>query len=115
VQAVLDTLANDNLQNDERFAEMLVRSRVGKGYGPNYIQQELATKGISQNLIEQTMDATLEELDIDWQQQAQELVARRHSNCHESAQAWQRAARFLQRRGFAADVVRRALGDLPHT
>ncbi len=107
---VLDDLEAANLVSDQRFAEMLVRSRIAKGYGPGYIQQELASKGVNDTLIE----SELQELDINWLQQACDLVARRHADHGASQQAWQKAARFLQRRGYPSEVVRRALGNVPY-
>ena len=40
-------------------------------------------------------------------------IERRHGARGEDPSAWEKAARFLQRRGFSGDLVMRALGDRP--
>ncbi len=110
VNSVIADLKQDNLLSNARFAEMLVRSRVNKGYGPRYIQQELVSKGIGQDLI----DRYLDDLGTDWAGRAQILVAQRFPNFAQSQQMWQKAARFLQRRGFSSTTLRAVLGPIPY-
>jgi regulatory protein len=43
---VLDSLAARRLQSDERYAESLVTSRIGRGQGPVRIRRELAERGV---------------------------------------------------------------------
>ena len=112
--AQLDTVVNELLENDwlsdTRFAESLIRSRASRGYGPQYIARELAAKGINPELASAQLDAQ----DQDWLANAVNLVERRHAGAGESIDDWQRAARFLQRRGFPSDIIGRALGDRPY-
>jgi len=104
-----DTLVGDGYLSDARFAETLIRSRIARGYGPCYIRRELFTKGISALLINQQMSIQ----HTNWEQLASDLVERRHPQaaCHD--QAWEKAARFLQRRGFDAECVVKTLGQRP--
>src|SRR6478735_12505019 len=44
--AALERLQSRDFQNDARFGEMLVRSRIEGGYGPRWIVAELRTHGI---------------------------------------------------------------------
>jgi len=103
------TLIRDGYLSDDRFAESLVRSRVAKGYGPYYIRRELAMKGIRQDLVAQYLDGA----DIDWQDVATRIVERRHADAFNDADAWVKAARYLQRRGFSGELVVKAVGARP--
>jgi regulatory protein len=46
VQAVINILANQGLQSDERFAEIYARSRFNKGFGSLKVAYELKQRGI---------------------------------------------------------------------
>ncbi|HID44745.1 MAG TPA: regulatory protein RecX [Chromatiaceae bacterium] len=56
VQQVLQNLAQQGLQSDERFAEQYVYSRRNKGYGPLRIRAELREKGVAEDLISIWLD-----------------------------------------------------------
>lgn len=109
VDAITDLLIGDGYLSDERFAEMLIRSRIRRGYGPFYILQELKTKGLASELI----DAQFSSQEVDWYALAKELVARKHPQADQDLQAWAKAVRFLQRRGFSGDCVSHAVGERP--
>ena len=51
IQAVIESLIDEGLQSDDRFAEQFTRSRVEKGYGPIRIRQELRERGIADSPI----------------------------------------------------------------
>ena len=103
--AALAKLAGQGYQDDTRFADMLVRTRLGAGYGPLHIRAELATHGIS--------DATASELFTehapDWPGLAREALRRRYAGrpAKDRAESLKRA-HFLQRRGFDAGTIRSA-------
>ncbi|MET1024094.1 MAG: recombination regulator RecX [Pseudoxanthomonas sp.] len=108
--AAVERLAGEGWQDDARFAEMLVRSRVGSGYGPRYIQVELETHGLSAAQVATAM-ATFEG---DWRELARDLVARRFGPDGLVELAAQRkAADLLMRRGYDGDVIRAVLRGLP--
>lgn len=109
LQKMTAELKADGLLSDERFAESLIRSRTGRGYGPYYIRRELSEKGIDSGLAEQL----LAQAEIDWVALARGVVSRRHPNAQADESAWGKAIRFLQRRGFSNDLVLRAVGDRP--
>lgn len=109
--AAVDRLAGDGWQSDVRFAEMLVRSRVGQGQGPVRIRAELGTHGLGKDMIE----AALADFDGSWAQAASELAQRRFGGGLASGDVAQRrkAADFLYRRGFDGESVRAALRNDP--
>lgn len=105
VESAVSRLANDGWQDDARFAEFLVRSRVSGGHGPVRIRAELATHGLDREQIA----AALETFDGDWVQNARDLVERRYGPALANDPALRRkAADFLFRRGFDGDAVRAA-------
>jgi|SRR5688572_12471538 regulatory protein len=105
VQAAVDRLTGEGWQDDARFAESLVRSRAGSGYGPIRIRAELATHGLDREAIARAMDT----FEGDWSEAAHDLVRRRFGPALGGDQALQRkAADFLLRRGFDGASVRAA-------
>lgn len=106
---LISELKELNLLSDVRYTESLIRSRVGKGYGPYFIQQELASKGVNKSLIA----SQLEIADVDWLSSAQDLVERKFPDAAIDETSWAKAIRFLQRRGFAGETVNSVLGGRP--
>jgi regulatory protein len=108
VEPALDALAGRRLQSDERYAETLVNSRVGRGQGPVRIRRELAEQGVAPAEIE----AALEAAGADWAGLAREVRRRRFGagtpvDWRERA----RQARFLEYRGFTSEQIRAALDE----
>ena len=100
-------LAGRKLQSDERYAESLVTSRIGRGQGPVRIRRELSEQGIDAAGIE----AALAAADPDWFALARETRRRRFGA--EAPAEWKeraRQARFLEYRGFSGEQIRHALG-----
>jgi regulatory protein len=109
---VLESLAARGLQSDERYAESLITSRIGRGQGPVRIRRELAERGVSAALIH----AALEAIDADWSRLAGETRRKRFGDA--PPEAWNdrvRQSRFLEYRGFNSEQIRWALGgDVAH-
>ena len=107
-EAALDTLAGQGYQNDARFAEMLVRTRINGGYGPLHIRAELGTHGIATD----TVNAVIAEAEPDWPALARDALRRRYG-VHPAAGRAEilKRAHFLQRRGFDAASIRAATTD----
>ncbi len=98
IEDQIDRLADEKLQSDERFAESFLRQRVGKGYGPLRIRQELKQRGIDEGIISRAFEAE----PVEWSELAAGLVQRKYgsgpaSDLKEKA----RRTRFLQYRGFS--------------
>jgi len=111
-QAAVERLTGDGWQSDARFAEMLVRTRVSQGYGPQRIRAELGVHGIDREGVETAMES----FEGDWTQVAASVLARRYGGRLANDRMQQRkAAEFLYRRGFDGDLVRlvlrQAVGD----
>jgi len=99
----LDRLGEQNYQDDDRFAEVLVRSRVSQGYGPMRVRAELKSHGLSDARIR----AVLEEAKVDWEANALAQLRRRYgAGSAPDRDEKARRAQFLLRRGFPAATVR---------
>ena len=109
INNALDALVADGLQSDERYLESLVRSRISRGYGPIYIQQEMRQKGVEGI----SLDELEPWLEANWLEIAQDIVERRFSEAETDGAIWMKATRYLQRRGFTTDVCIRALPERP--
>lgn len=101
--AAIQRLREQDYQDDDRFGEMIVRARVGQGYGPGRIRAELRSHGMSDDAIRVLLDAA----DTDWQALAQTHLRKKYGRrpATDHAERGKRAA-FLLRRGFAAATVR---------
>ncbi len=101
-ERALTDLQRSHYQSDERFAEVLIRARVGAGYGPRYIEAELR----SHRIDPRPHRAALAE--HDWAALAKTLVRRRYGARLDTREVAQKAAQFLARRGFPGAAVARA-------
>ena len=106
VEGVLDALAQRRLQSDARYAEQYVAQRAARGYGPARICAELRERGIDDDVIADWLD----ERDPVWKDRLAE-VARKRFGAAGPADFRDRArrARFLEYRGFGAELIRRVL------
>ena len=100
----IDRLGEQHYQDDDRFAEVLLRSRISQGYGPMRLRVELKSHGLADARIRELMD----EAEVDWGASAAAQLRRRYGGAGTSDPAERnRRAQFLLRRGFAAATVRR--------
>jgi len=99
LQAVLDSLLSRKQLSDERFAEERARS-LSRKFGPAKIRHDLRARGIAEELIDRlSSDGELE--------RARAIYLKKFPSKSENQQERARRARFLQGRGFSADVIQR--------
>lgn len=106
VEAVLDDFADRNLQSDERFAEVYVRSRTGRGYGELKIRAELQARGVSGEMIGIAIEAS----DTDWYAKAEAALYKKFLTRIDAQQVRSqkirgKMQRFLQNRGYNPDQI----------
>jgi regulatory protein len=107
VESVIDELAEDNLQSDERFAESFVRQRIEKAYGPVRIRAELSERGIDRAQIARALDAE----SPDWLAIAADWYEKRYGDEPPGdLREKSRRQQALARRGFDHAVVRELTG-----
>ena len=107
VEAVVERLAAERLQDEGRFSEQFVARQAGRGQGPVRIRMELRERGVADAEAEAALTAS----DADWAALARQQRQRRFpgappTDFRERA----KQARFLQYRGFSGDQIRAALG-----
>ena len=106
-EAAVARLAGEGWQDDARFAESLVRSRAGSGYGPIRIRAELGMHGLDADAVAAAMDP----FESDWVTNARDLVERRFGAVATGERTLQRkAADLLLRHGFTGTQIRVAIG-----
>lgn len=92
--------------DQQRFIDMLLRSRINKGYGLNYIVQECRAQQISRQQVLQSETA----LQTDWFSLALKVYQRKYagSDITDYRERQKRMA-YLQRRGFSNEQIQFAL------
>lgn len=105
VKLVLGSLQADGLLSEERYAQSWVRYRLERGDGPRRLRNGLSQAGLDQQLIDQALPE-----DEDWGARL-EAVRCRHFGTTPPAdwEEWARQARYLERRGYAPELIRRQL------
>jgi regulatory protein len=99
----------ENYLNQQRYLVMLLRSRVNKGYGLNYIVQECRQQQISAEQVY----ACATELEIDWFSLAQQQYQKKFGEqaITEYKDKLKRMA-YLQRRGFSNEQIQFAINPI---
>lgn len=102
LNTLLDELEQSGYQDDQRFAEMFIRSSIGRGHGPMKISYALRDKGVDESLVRELLD----EADTDWLEQARYQRERKFgeeipTDFKERA----RQSRFLAGRGYFMDTI----------
>lgn len=105
IAEAIEQLQQAGLQSDERFCEVFVRSRIGRGQGPLKIEAELRQRGVSSTLIAVTLEAA----EVDWRTMARDVLARKYSSPVGDARERAKRLRFLASRGFNAEQSYAAL------
>ena len=99
-------LKSDDLQDDRRFSEAFVRSRVHQGKGPARVRADLGERGVSGELVE----AILSEMSVDWFAQAAEVRIKKFGpDFPPDFKEKVRQMKFLQYRGFEQEHIQAAV------
>lgn len=106
IALVLDELRQQDYQSDQRFAESLLRSRIGRGQGEVRIAQELRYKGVADELCGRVLEACGQ----DWFELAFVVLQRRFGGrLPRDRREQAKQQRFLLYRGFTQEQCRYAL------
>jgi len=102
IYQVIDELIEKDYLSDLRFQEQCVKMLLQKGCGPNKIVFELRQKGIDNSAIAKVLD----ELDIDWQEQALQLSFRKYGQkAIKDLKYLAKIQRHLYSKGFDTDTI----------
>jgi regulatory protein len=104
LEGLLDQLNARAQQSDERYAEARAHQLSHK-FGAVRVRRELVAKGVEREVAAR-FAADLEKSDLE---RARSILARKYRTRATAPQDRARRARFLQSRGFSADVIRQSL------
>ncbi|MEF9957410.1 MAG: regulatory protein RecX [Acinetobacter sp.] len=104
VAKLVEELAQQNYQSDQRVAELTLASQIRKGKGLQRIKQTLKAKHLDAELISHELQ------EVDWLEQAYQLKIKKFGTSVEKDQKLKaKQVRFLQYRGFDMDVILKAI------
>ena len=102
VLPVIDELAEQDWQNDLRYAESYARFRILKGYGPLRVSYELAQNGITGVDLDEFVHAEAES----WLELLVQVYKKKYD--HKlvlERKEWVKRSRFLLHRGFSGEMI----------
>lgn len=113
VEAALARCRELGYLDDAKTARILAAHMATRGYGPLWIRQALAQKGLDRDLIENALVCCGDE--SDQARRARRQLRKKSAALDRQADPWKRrqiAYRYLSGRGFSAAVIRQLLADL---
>jgi regulatory protein len=106
IATVVNNMADEGLQSDTRYFEILVHSRKQQGYGPFRISQELKQKMAMPDAGKSLGDTNKQE----WKARAQEVRQKKFGeDLPKTPKEKAQQMRFLQYRGFNMEQIRFAM------
>ena len=102
-QLIVDELAAQGWQSNQRFAESYSRYRIKKGYGPIKIICELQQRGIE----DCDLDEVLMDLADGWGEILEQVYVKKYPDDKVlTNKEWLKRNRFLQQRGFSSEMIK---------
>ena len=111
VASVVQQLIDEGLLSDERFAASRARQLASRGYGPSRIRNDLRQQKVEQYVSGSLLEAFDDGLD--WDVEAASVYEKKYrgkpieGDWDERQRERAKRLRFLQYRGFGADISRR--------
>lgn len=98
IDTLLDWCESHGYIDDKRFCQGMIRRALSKHYGQRRIMAQAQQKGISQTLVNEQ----LEQLNIDWYDQAQQAYNNKYANSTTSLDYQEKGKRmrYMTARGF---------------
>lgn len=104
VANLVEELAEQNYQSDQRVAEQTLASQLRKGKGLQRIKQALKAKQLDTELITEELS------EVDWLDQAYQLKIKKFGmEVETDPKLKARQIRFLQYRGFDMGIIMKAI------
>ena len=109
IEQELEKLAEEGLQSDLRYAEMVVRSGINKYHGPLRIKAELRQKKVNDSIIEKAFA----EEDADWSKLIVALDKKKYGSAPmpKEPKDVAKRLRFFQSKAYNAEYIDVVLGD----
>ena len=108
IEAVLQYLANNNWQSDQRFATQIGKIK-GERYGTARVKHALNQQGLSKEIV----DATVADLAQSELQRAHAVWQKKFGEPPKNASEHAKQTRFMAYRGFSFDIIKKVIrGDI---
>ena len=109
IEDVLNRMTELGLLSDRRYAEAWVRGKAGR-FGAARLRHDLAQRGVARETIDAALESECADGDL---VRARQVWASRFGTAPGDPREWAKQARFLQGRGFTADVICKLLKESP--
>ncbi len=109
IDALLDELVSSRLLSDDRYAEARAHT-LARRYGSVRLAYDLKQQGVPEDARERVV-AEARRTDLE---RAREIWRKRFGEVAPDAQLRAKQMRFLQNRGFAADIIRSVIEGEDH-
>lgn len=103
IDALLNSLKEKGLLNEERFIQSYINRRSKLGFGPKHIAQ-----GLKQCGIKVLPDLVLDEENVYWEDLLKKVWLKKFKILPASSEDYVRQMRFLLQRGFNSNQIRKA-------
>lgn len=112
VESAVDRLVELGLVNDERYAENFARQLYEyKKYGRNRIKSELYRRGISSDIINNTLDELFEAEEADNVQRIVDIINKKYYNKMIDENSRRKVFAALMRLGYGYSDIRQAMSE----
>ena len=112
IEAVLDRFEQEGLVDDRAFAELFARERLrNRPVGPRWLSGRLRQDGVAGQVVQAVVDDLFTEFDET--ELAVRALGQKRADCGDES-GRQRAARFLNSRGFSTSAAVEAIRRLRH-
>ena len=108
IRDCIDEFSSKDIQSDTRFTEEFIRSKLKKNKGPRLISSELATRGISDNLINKKISEISYQ---EWCNAALKALVKKLHGASVSIDNKDKIYSFLISRGFDHKMIKYALDE----
>ncbi|WP_442800737.1 regulatory protein RecX [Shewanella sp. AS16] len=111
IESVLDGCEASGFLDDNRYADLLLRSHITKGHGLGRIKQAMAQKGLCAGTIAAAVDRS----SCDWFELAKSKAVKKYTDPRtQDMKEKARRIRFLMGQGFSYDQIAYALDYDPY-
>ena len=108
IRDCIDEFSSKDIQSDTRFTEEFIRSKLKKNKGPRLVSSELATRGISDNLINKKISEISYQ---EWCNAALKALVKKLHGASVSIDNKDKIYSFLISRGFDHKMIKYALDE----
>lgn len=102
IDSTIERLKNYGYLNDKKTAEEFIRSKIGKGWGPERIKIEILRRGVPEDEAENSVKAIFSEVD---EQEMIMKLAEKFLKKRGGKNIMEKLMGFLFRKGFSYDKI----------